>query len=115
MKMEDGKVIFLSWTDRHFHTYRFFLPFLVAATKYFCEKTGGWSPVRPRLFFLTQKNKKIIIFLFNSAFCLQKAGVGKTASYPHPQKIRISFNLLCDDILHLFCAEVLLSTVPQRA
>jgi hypothetical protein len=37
----------------------FFLPFLLAAMKYFCEKTGGWSPVRPRQFFLTQKNLKL--------------------------------------------------------
>jgi len=51
MKMEDGKVIFHSWTDCDFHTNQFFLPFLLAAMKYFCEKTGGWSPVRPRLFF----------------------------------------------------------------
>ena len=36
-------------------TYGFFLPFLLAAMKYFCEKTGGWSPVRPRQFFLNQK------------------------------------------------------------
>jgi hypothetical protein len=55
MKMEDGKVIFHSWTDCHFHTYQFFLPFLLAAMKYFGEKTGGWSPVRPRQFFLNQK------------------------------------------------------------
>jgi hypothetical protein len=33
-----------------------FLPFLLAAMKYFCEKTGGWSPVRPRQFFFTQNN-----------------------------------------------------------
>jgi hypothetical protein len=59
MKMEDGKVIFQSWTDCDFHTYRFFLPFLLAAMKYFCEKTGGWSPVSPRQFFLTQKNLKL--------------------------------------------------------
>ena len=39
---------------------------------------------------------------------LKKAGVSKTASYPHPKKIGISFNLACDDILHLFCAEALL-------
>ena len=59
MKMEDGKVIFHSWTDCDFHTNEFFLPFLLAAMKYFCEKTGGWSPVRPRQFFLTQKNLKL--------------------------------------------------------
>jgi hypothetical protein len=55
MKREDGKVIFHSWTGCDFHTYRFFLPFLLAAMKYFYEKTGGWSPVRPTQFFFNRK------------------------------------------------------------
>ena len=55
------------------------------------------------------------MFLLNSALYLQKASVGKTASYPHPKKIRISFNQPCDDILYLFFSEALLSTVPQPA
>jgi hypothetical protein len=59
MKMEDGKVIFHSGTDCDFHTYQFFLPFLLAAMKYFCEKTGGRSPVRPRQFFSTKNNLKL--------------------------------------------------------
>ena len=52
-----------------------------------------------------------------STFCLKKAGVGKTASYPHPKKNRIpiSFNQPYDDILYLFCAEAHLSSVAQRA
>ena len=57
--MEDEKVFFQSWTDCHFHTYQLFLPFLLAAKKYFCEKTGGWSSVRPRQFFSTQDNFKL--------------------------------------------------------
>jgi len=59
------------------------------------------------------RGRKAIIL--PSTLCLQKASVGKTASYPHPQKIRISFNQPSDDILYLFSAEVLLSTVPQPA
>jgi uncharacterized membrane protein len=115
MKMEDGKVIFHSWTDCDFHTYRFFLPFLLAAMKYFCEKNWWMVTRASQAVFLNPKEFKIIIFLFYSAFCLKKAGVGKTASYPHPKKSRISFNQPCDDILYLFCAELLLSSVPQRA
>jgi len=45
MKMEDGKVVFDSWTDCDFHTYQFFLPFLLAAMKYFCEK-NWWMVTR---------------------------------------------------------------------
>jgi hypothetical protein len=36
-----------------------FFTFLLAAMKYFCEKTGGWSPVRPRQFFKTKNNLKL--------------------------------------------------------
>jgi len=83
MKREDGKVIFQSWTDCDFHTYQFFLPFLLAAMKYFCEKTGGWSPVHPRQFF-SPKEFKIIIFLFYYAFSLKKGGCGQDRILPTP-------------------------------
>jgi hypothetical protein len=53
------KLFFRLGRTATFITNQFFLPFLLAAMKYLCEKTGGWSPVRPRQFFLTQNNLKL--------------------------------------------------------
>jgi len=84
MKMADGKVIFHSWTEGDFHTNQFFLPFLLAAMKYFCEKTGGWSPVRPRQFFFNPKEFKIIIFFILFCFLPSKGRCGQDRILPTP-------------------------------